>query len=154
MCFVFAALPENESRTRLYRRSSMGLPGKFSPDGRWFAYASNESNRNEVLRDSLSGASGRWQISTAGGTGPRWSHDGAEIFYLAPDNKLMAATVNGWGASFEAGAVKPLFEIRAGGGRVSYSYDVSADGQHFLINTAPEQEASSPSRSSSTGPQG
>ena len=78
----------------------------------------------------------------AGGSWPRWRHDGTEIFYLAPDNKLMAAAVNGKGSSFEVGAVKPLFQTRATGTR--YSYDVSADGQRFLINTAPEQAASAP----------
>ena len=58
------------------------------------------------------------------------------------DDKLMAASVNGKGASFDAGAVKPLFQTRVTG--VRYEYDVSADGQRFLINTAPEQSASQP----------
>jgi len=66
---------------------------------------------------------------------------GTEMFYLAPDNKLMAA-VNGRGASFEVGAVKPLFQTRRAGPRSQY--DVTADGQRFLINTAPEQAASAP----------
>ena len=67
---------------------------------------------------------------------------GTEMFYLAPDNKLMAAAVNGRGASFEAGVVKPLFQTRRAGPRSQY--DVTADGQRFLINTAPEQAASAP----------
>jgi Tol biopolymer transport system component len=117
--------------------------GQFSPDGRWVAYRSDESGRNEVYVAPFPGPGGQWQISTAGGDLPRWRHDGTEIFYLAPDNKLMAATVNGKGASFEVGAVKPLFETRiAIGGR--YQYAVSADGQRFLINTVPQQEASAP----------
>jgi hypothetical protein len=117
--------------------------GRFSPDGRWFAYASNESSRNEVYVTSFPGAGGKWQISTAGGRFPRWRHDGAEIFYLAPDNKLMSAAVKGTGPTFEVGAVKPLFETHASGG-FRYPYDVSADGQRFLINTLPEQAASAP----------
>jgi len=67
---------------------------------------------------------------------------GTEMFYLTPDNKLMAAAVNGRGASFEVGAVKPLFETRRTVARSAYA--VAADGQRFLINTAPEQAASAP----------
>jgi eukaryotic-like serine/threonine-protein kinase len=117
--------------------------GQFSPDGRWVAYRSNESGRNEVYVAPFPGPGGKWQISTAGGDRPRWRRDGSEIFYLAPDNKLMAAAVNDKGANFEVGAVKPLFEARfVTGGRNQYA--VSADGQRFLINTVPEQAASAP----------
>jgi Tol biopolymer transport system component len=117
--------------------------GQISPDGRWVAYRSNESGRNEIYVAPFPGPSGKWQISTVGGHSPRWRHDGSEVFYLTPDNKLNAASVNGKGAGFEVGAVKPLFATRivsAGG----YQYDVSADGQRFLIDTAPEQATSSP----------
>ena len=117
--------------------------GRISPDGRWVAYCSNESGRNEIYVTSFPSTGGKWQISTAGGYFPRWRHDGSEIFYLTPDNRLMAASVNGKGAGIEVGGVKPLFATRivfAGG----YQYDVSADGQRFLIDTAPEQATSSP----------
>jgi Tol biopolymer transport system component len=118
------------------------LAGQFSPDGHWVAYQSNESGRPEVYVTPFPGQRGKWQISTGGGAYPRWRHDGAEIFYLTPDNKLMAAAVNGKGSSFEVGAVKPLFQTRASRNR--YEYAASADGQRFLINTAPEQPASAP----------
>jgi hypothetical protein len=117
--------------------------GRISPDGRWVAYRSNESGRNEIYVAPFPGPGGKWQISTAGGYYPRWRHDGSEIFYLTPDNRLMAASVNGKGAGFEVGAVKLLFATRivfAGG----YQYDGSADGQRFLIDTAPEQATSAP----------
>jgi eukaryotic-like serine/threonine-protein kinase len=118
-------------------------PGQFSPDGRWVAYFSNESGKYEVYVAPFPGPGGKWQISTGGGYFPRWRRDGTEIFYLAPDNKLMAAAVNGKGGSFEVGAVKPLFGTHtSGGGRDRY--DVSADGQRFLISTVPEQVASAP----------
>jgi Tol biopolymer transport system component len=116
---------------------------QFSPDGRWVAYVSNESGGTEVYVAPFPGPGGKRQISTGGGSYPRWRHDGAEIFYFAPDRKLMAAAVSGKGESFEVGAVKPLFETRAVLG-FRYFYDVSADGQRFLINTAPEQAASAP----------
>jgi Tol biopolymer transport system component len=118
------------------------IPGEFSPDGRWVAYFSNESGKYEVYVVPFPEISGKWQITTSGGTYARWSHNGTELFYVAPDNKLMAAAVNGKGASFETGAVKPLFEVQAA--RATFSYDVSADGQRFLINSAPEQAAPAP----------
>jgi Tol biopolymer transport system component len=117
--------------------------GAFSPDGRWVAYASNESGRNEVYVAPFPGPGGkRRQVSTAGGGFPRWRRDGTEIFYVAPDRKLVAAAVNGRGASFEVGAVKPLFETRIPGPR--YEYAVTADGQRFLINTESEQAGATP----------
>jgi len=79
----------------------------------------------------------------------RWRRDGKKLFYLSPDNKLMAVTVSGQGSAFEAGAVHPLFEVRgrlAGylGSGQGYNYDVSADGQRFLVNTAVGQTTSAP----------
>jgi Tol biopolymer transport system component len=111
--------------------------GQFSPDGRWVAYGSDESGKDEVYVAPFPGPGGKWQISTAVGTLPRWRRDGTEIFYLAPDNKLMAAAVNGKGSSFEVGAVKPLFETRALD-PTRNRFAVSADGQRFLINTDPQ----------------
>jgi Tol biopolymer transport system component/predicted Ser/Thr protein kinase len=116
--------------------------GQFSPDGRWLVYNSTESGRSEIYVAPFPGPGGKWQVSPSGGSWPRWRHDGTEIFYLAPDNKLMAATVNGKVSSFEVGAIRPLFQTRSYGLR--YSYVVSADGQRFLINSAPEQKASAP----------
>ena len=82
---------------------------------------------------------GKWQISTAGGGFPRWRRDGAEIFYLAADRRLMAASVNGKGSSFEVGAVTPLFETNTPSG--GYQYDVSADGRRFLVNSLRQSDS-------------
>ena len=79
------------------------------------------------------GPGGKWQVSSSGGTSPRWRRDGNEIFYVGPDKKLMAVAVNGKGSTFEVGAVRALFQTRLTALR--YGYDVSADGQRFLINT-------------------
>jgi Tol biopolymer transport system component/predicted Ser/Thr protein kinase len=117
-------------------------PGQFSPDGRWVAYFSDESGKNEVYVVPFPGPGGKWQVSTGGGQNPRWRQDSTEIFYVSPDNKLMAATVNGKGSSFEVGAIKPLFTTHPGGPRDWYA--VSPDGQRFLINTVPEQAAAAP----------
>jgi len=116
---------------------------QFSPDGRWVAYQSNESGRYEVYVAPFPGPSGRRLVSNAGGTYARWRPDGTELFYLAADNKLMVAAVNGRGSSFEVGAVRPLFQTVASLG-TRRPYDVSANGQRFLVNTLPEQTASAP----------
>jgi Tol biopolymer transport system component len=105
------------------------LPGKFSPDGRWVTYFSNESGRQEIYIAPFPGPGPKRQISASGGSWPRWRADGKEIFYEGPDG-LMAAEVSVKGASIEVGAVHPL-GIRVPLG-TSYLYDVSADGQRIL----------------------
>jgi serine/threonine protein kinase/Tol biopolymer transport system component len=117
--------------------------GQFSPDGRWIAYNSNESGRPEVYVAPFPGPGGKWQVSTAGGNQARWRRDGAEIFYLAPDQRLMAAAVNGRGSDFQVGPVRPLFQARPVLG-LRYAYAVSPDGQRFLINSQPEQADATP----------
>jgi Tol biopolymer transport system component len=116
---------------------------QFSADGRWIAYGSNESGRFEVYVAPFPGPGGKWMVSTAGGTQPRWMQDGTEIFYLAPDDKLMTAAVNGRGSAFEVAAVRPMFQARARLGQ-RYSYAVSPDGQRFLVNTLAEQPGAAP----------
>jgi eukaryotic-like serine/threonine-protein kinase len=114
---------------------------QFSPDGRWMAYMSNESGRQEVYVRPFPGPGDKWLVSTAGGGWPRWRRDGREIFYVARDGNLMAVSVNAAGSSFVVGAGRPLFKVRM---RPmvrldAYSYDVTADGQRFLINTFVEE---------------
>jgi Tol biopolymer transport system component len=76
-----------------YLKSKFGVShGQFSPDGKWVAYASNESGRWEVYVSSFPTPGGNWKISSSGGSEPRWRQDGKELFYLASDGKLMAAT--------------------------------------------------------------
>jgi Tol biopolymer transport system component/predicted Ser/Thr protein kinase len=140
--FVFPLSGDRKPYPFLKTQFNEGL-GQFSPDGRWVAYESNDSARDEIYVAPFPGPGGKWQISTAGGSFPRWRRDGTEIFYLAPDNKLMAAAVNGKGGSFEVGVVKPLFETNTF--RARYSFAVSPDGQRFLmINTTKQQVSSAP----------
>ena len=67
--------------------------GRFSPDGRWVAYVSNESGEQEVYVQSFPASGGKWQISTDGGAQPVWRHDGRELFYINPDRKLMSVEI-------------------------------------------------------------
>ena len=127
------------------------LLGQLSPDGRWLAYNSNESGRFEVLvRPFAPGwtapLAGQWQISTAGGTQPRWRGDGKELFYVAPDQKVMAVEVNATAQSFDRGAPQPLFASRSDLVVTSrdWGYVPSADGKRFLISTAPGVTAEAP----------
>ncbi len=116
--------------------------GEFSPDGRWIAYASNESGRYEVYVQPFPGPGGKWQISVAGGSMPVWRRDGKEIFYLAADRKVMAVPVR-IGDAFEPGTPVALFEARLKDDPDRH-YDVSADGQRFLLTTPLGDETAPP----------
>jgi hypothetical protein len=85
------------------------LVGQFSPDGKWIAYVSDEGQRNEVYVASFTGSGGKKQISSAGGDQPTWRGDGKEIFYVAPNGKMMAVAVNSSSSSMELGTARPLF---------------------------------------------
>src|SRR5262249_11538165 len=116
-------------------------PGQLSPDNHWISYFSNESGRQEVYVMRYPNRGGKWLVSTNGGAAPRWRSDGKEIFYVSADSKVMAAEVNGESDAFQVGAVRSLFGIRPASAR--YAYDVSPDGQHFLVNTPLEDRSPS-----------
>jgi hypothetical protein len=120
--------------------------GVFSPDGRFVAYVSNESGRFEVYARAFpASAGGKWMVSAGGGYQPRWRRDGRELFYFANDGKLMSVDV-ALGGTFQAGAPHFLFQAPIFGGGASTSnhyWDVTADGQRFLINTVSAESGSS-----------
>ncbi|MGE3472155.1 MAG: TolB family protein [Vicinamibacterales bacterium] len=124
--FPFLQSPANEHHARL------------SPDGRWIAYASDESGRDEVYVRPFPSGDGRWQMSSDGGTEPRWRGDGEELFFMAADRKMMAASVSsdttGPTPVFRPGAVTPPFDTQT---RLLnlflWTYDVTADGTRFLL---------------------
>ncbi len=123
----------------------IGSPGderapKFSPDGRFVAYVSSESGRNEIYVRPFPSGSGRWQASATGGVQARWRSDGRELYYVG-DNTMMAVAVRSSANAVTLGQPQRLFETR---GYLSSrfpvpAYDVSADGQRFLV-TAPAAE--------------
>lgn len=107
---------------------------QFSPDGNWVAYTSTESERPEVYVQPFPATGAKWQVSTSGGEQPRWRRDGKELFYIAPDRRLMSVAVRVPGA-FDEQPPKPLFatHIPFGDVGLSHAYDVSADGQRIVI---------------------
>ena len=130
--FVFLKTEFNEGRAT------------FSPDGRWIAYQSDESGRSEIYIRPFPGPGGKWQVSAAGGTRPRWRGDGKELFFVSADLKIMSAEVRPGASSVDIVSVKPLFAIGTsllGGADV---YDVTSDGQRFLVETPQGDENSAP----------
>jgi dipeptidyl aminopeptidase/acylaminoacyl peptidase len=117
--------------------------GVFSPDGKWVAYQSNESGRDEIYVRPFPGPGGQWQVSTQGGSMPRWRADGKELYYLAPDFKLMAAAVVVQGASFAPETPEALFQTHVNLNTARQPYDVARDGR-FLIDTELETASTEP----------
>ncbi len=113
-----------------------------SPDGRWLAYTSNESGRSEVYVQSLLDDGGKWQISTDGGSRPTWTRGGRELIYQGNDRKLVAVDIR-LEPTFQAGTPNPLFDPRARAMNFQ-SWDVSADGERFLVNRAIETRGVEP----------
>jgi eukaryotic-like serine/threonine-protein kinase len=115
---------------------------QFSPDGRWFAYHSNESGRYEVYVQAIAEQQGRVQVSTGGGGQPRWRRDGKEIFYVSLDSHVMAASITTRPGShaLEFGAPASLFAVDITAGPISLNntaqYWPTPDGQRFLINVS------------------
>ncbi|HEY8131385.1 MAG TPA: hypothetical protein VII12_05800, partial [Thermoanaerobaculia bacterium] len=113
--------------------------GKFSPDGRWIVYQSNEaSGKFQIFVLPVSGNAGKWMISTDGGTRAHWSRDGKRIYYFSADYKLMAVDVNARNGEFTAGVPRVLFPFNTKS-IFGEQYDVSADGKRFLVNSPMQQ---------------
>ena len=112
----------------------------FAPNGRWLAYESDESGRREVYVRPVPARGGKWQVSDGGGATPKWSRSGRELFYRT-DAGIMVAEVETAGDTFRAGKPRPLFQgsFRGGlgslplGGNAFADYDVSVDGQRFVM---------------------
>ncbi len=112
------------------------LNARLSPDGRWIAYESSESGRLEIYAQPFPGPGPKFQVSVGGGTLPRWRRDGSELFYLAPDRRLMAVSVSQRGSRLETGPPRALFTLST-----TSRYEPAPDGQRFLV-TAVVSEAS------------
>jgi Tol biopolymer transport system component/tRNA A-37 threonylcarbamoyl transferase component Bud32 len=105
----------------------------FSPDGRWVAYESDETGRNEIYVTAYAGTGGKWQLSSGGGEMPQWRADGRELFYTTPDDAMMAVPVE-TDEAFRPGTPVKLFDtpgvLQFG---AASTWDVSSDGQRFIF---------------------
>ena len=111
------------------------VTGQISSDGKWMAYASDESGEWEIYATTFPGAAGKWQVSRGGGTQPRWRGDGKEIFYLGPRNILTWVPVS-TEAGFSTGVPAQLFQLHTRppvSNTDLYVYDLSKDAKRFLI---------------------
>jgi hypothetical protein len=117
---------------------------QLSPDGRWIAFTSDESGQPQVYVQDFPALTQKWQISTNGGADPQWRADGAELFFIAPDHKLMAVSIR-HAQAFEPGIPVALFQTRVTGlTDVRTHYQVTRDGQRFLVNTTGPADRGAP----------
>jgi serine/threonine protein kinase len=117
------------------------LNHQLSPNGRWLAYSSDETGDYEIYVQSFSAdgklGADKKRVSTTGGILPVWRRDGGELFFIASDGQMMASSVKTGGTEFQFAAPKPLFKTRTLSleRSIFHEYDVSPDGQRFLIGT-------------------
>ena len=118
---------------------------RVSADGHWVAFTGSDSGKSEIYVQNFPTPTGRWRVSTGGGIQPVWRRDGKELFYIAPDGKLMAAPLK-LAQTAEPGTPVPLFDthVERGGTQVGgfwHQYDVTPDGTRFLVNALLEPAA-------------
>ena len=139
-------LPLDSRKPQRFAASKFGqLMAQFSPDGKWLAYASNESGRPEVYVQPVSGAKGKWQISNAGGAEPQWRGDGKELFYATPSSnaQIMAVDIAEKDGALQPGIPHALFGAAVsitGPGQPDHRWVVSRDGKKFLAVTQVEHK--------------
>jgi serine/threonine protein kinase/Tol biopolymer transport system component len=120
----------------------------FSPDGRWIAYSSNESGQDQVYLRAFPTGEHKTQVSSGGGTEPRWRGDARELYYLASDGHIVAVSITPHRDTLDIGPPRPLFPTQAAGLTLGilgfYQYAVTRDGQRFLVNEPVQQESTTP----------
>ena len=138
------SLGETRSPVPFLRTEASEGRGRFSPDGRWLAYTSNETGRYEVYVQTFPATGGKWQVSAGGGFAPLWRSDGKELCYITLDRKMMAVEVKA-ASSLEFGPPKFLFAAE-GLDVFTYRspYAMTADGQRFLMDVRVGEATTSP----------
>jgi serine/threonine-protein kinase len=132
-----------EAARDFVKTPAVELEPMFSPDGRWIAYASNESGRFEVYVRPFPGSGGVWQISRGGGTYPTWSQTGRSLIYATLDQRLMSVDYETDGRSFNASTPRFWTEKRHQvlGPVVARNYDLHPDGKRIAMSAAPDEHA-------------
>jgi Tol biopolymer transport system component len=124
------------------------MEAQFAPDGNSIAYESDETGRSEIYVQPFPGPGEKTAVSTGGGEHPRWRPDGRELFYLSPDDSLMAVPVTPgvgtMGAPVKLFTTHIVRERISGAANYNQQYDVSPDGERFLINVTIREPATSP----------
>jgi hypothetical protein len=119
--------------------------GRFSPDGQWVAYTSDEGGTPQIYIQRFPDPSGKWPISNNGGADPRWSRDGRELFYISADQKMMSVRIELSNNKVQAGIPQEFFPVRVTGLTDTRThYAVTQDSRRFLINTRNERSAIAP----------
>jgi Tol biopolymer transport system component len=119
--------------------------GRFSPDGKWVAYTSDESGGPQVYIQGFPETASKLQISNNGGADPRWSGDGNELFYISADQKMMSVRIERTNGKIKAGIPQELFPVRVTGLTDTRThYAVTRDSRRFLVNTRNERSAVAP----------
>jgi serine/threonine protein kinase/Tol biopolymer transport system component len=142
----YLTVPDHQAKP-LFQSAAAVLNAQFSPDTKWIAYSSNEAGSREIYVAPFPGVDSKWQVSRGGGFEPRWRRDGKELFYLSAEGKMMAVPIKASGGNFEAGPPVTLFQTKtrqAISALEVVSYDVSADGQKFLVNTKVDEPNAAP----------
>jgi serine/threonine-protein kinase len=144
--FWLLNIADQTTRRLMTSQAADGAP-QISPDGHWLAYASDETGRREIYVQTFPDLGGKWQVSNAGGNEPQWNRNGRELFYREGD-KMMAVDISAQ-VGLAAGKPHELFEghyVHVPSGYVRAQYDVSPDGQRFLMLKPIEQEQSVPAQ--------
>ena len=126
----------DQRRIRMLAGKGNQTNGQISPDGKWLAYASDESGGWNIYATTFPSAAGKWQVSVEGGTEPRWRDDGKEMYYLDAKGMLTAVSISA-GTTFSSGTPQALFRVRPRppvSNTDLFSYDVSKDGSRFIVN--------------------
>ena len=143
----YALYEDTSPRTSLWALPLFGQPkpfayvqgkfrtydGRFSPNGQYVAYTSDETGRPEIFVQTFPDHLHKWQVSTSGGTEPMWRRDGDELFYLKPDDTVMSVHVKTSASKFDAGIPRPLFKTQLVASGQRNHYTVSPDGERFLM---------------------